>query len=1336
MAAGVRAGRAGKRLVLKTVVRTGGGWEKVVSVLVDTGSEVSLVRPGLLGEDDLQRASTPIRLVTVSGGGLDGGRRVAKLFLELRSLQGLENKTVDGLFYEAAIGWDLIVGYDFLTKNQMGLLPHKKSLVVEKDGEVKLFLGTDKSQGTPYLEKDIISAECVEEVRGEEGRGGEVHSKKADCVRARGVHVDTMPCAECRESGGSTKIQAVGGKAWTTDDYAVRSDLVSEVVKALDAGIPTVDAFASETNKRFAKFWSVKEDAFEKDWSQEDLLWINAPFQKISEVVQKVVKEKAKAIIIVPEWETEWWWQRVENISMRRFKFRREPIFLKGGKLLQEPPTWDVWAFLVDGGLDHVAKTETLPRMGHRQGDVCCAVEVEHVLRVYDRCGGGDPWPMGCRVESVVKSAGSATLDAYEHSVEKHKAAILKEFGKDVLSGKLVKDPPVRGPYGLAKIVLREGAVPRRQRGFQLTGEREKAVVKIVDEFVERGWLEPSYSEWASTAFVVPKKVEGDWRMVVDYRGLNEVTVHDSYNLPLIDTILQRQAMMKVFTVLDMKKGYHQMPLSQESRPMSAMVTPSGLWQWKVMPMGVKNGNAAFQRMMEWVLKDLPNATPFVDDVIIASGGDTIEEAIENHRKDLEDVMKTFREHQLVCDMSKVKMFVAEVEFCGHILGHGQRRPNPDKLKALEKWARPVTVTELRSFLGFCNWYHDYVDQFAEVAAPLMSMLKVPAGQAKKGSRVKVRWSEEASMAWEELKKRLLGSLMLELVDPSKPFVLKTDASDYAVGAVLEQARERGGRTVDCPVGFWSRKLTKGQRRSWSPREKETYAIVEGLKRWSGYIGLNPVVIKTDHQALEVWHREKIDVPSGPVGRRARWHELLSKFRLKVDYIKGSTNIVADGLSRWAYPAGGAQDVCGHGSKEDDEEVKRMAEEEKEVEVLVVRRVQEKKKCAVVEPKGEEVSAMLRPWAAEYVKSAWWGGVWKETHQDGAKWPDGYQLRGEGDKYLYLGGRICVPEGLANLILQEWHEEVLGHAGREKMRRAVESRFVIPDAGERIIRLLRGCQICQSTAFPKYKEERWTSQPVPGRLGESIALDVVSLPTSRTWDGNAVDAAIVVVDRLSGWIEAWPVAKKGLTSKLVGRLLADRWFGTLGVPAEIVTDNATTFTGQWFATLCAMRGIVHAKAVAYKPQSNGRAERAVGSLVSMLRKCSGDDTWTDALPRVLATLRRTPNNTGLSPYAIVFGRDVLEDGLPLPVEREAEDAIEFKKRMEAVDAKVKDVLEKDHKAAEARQGKGSKPSAAAINKWQPSQGSKCLIRCQGTKTKLQPFWQGPFAVGGRVGKYT
>ena len=149
----------------------------------------------------------------------------------------------------------------------------------------------------------------------------------------------------------------------------------------------------------------------------------------------------------------------------------------------------------------------------------------------------------------------------------------------------------------------------------------------------------------------------------------------------------------------------------------------------------------------------------------------------------------------------------------------------------------------------------------------------------------------------------------------------------------------------------------------------------------------------------------------------------------------------------------------------------------------------------------------------------------------------------------------------------------------------MESRFIVPDVVGRITRLLRGCQVCQFKYFPKYKEATWTPQPVPDHPGEPIAIDVVSLPTSKTWDGNAVDAAIVVVDRHSGWIEAWPVAKNRLTSKVVGRILAERWFETLGPPAEIISDNATTFTGQWFANMCAARGLVHARAVAYKPQN-------------------------------------------------------------------------------------------------------------------------------------------------------
>ena len=246
--------------MLYTLAKAGSAWERVVSVLVDTGSEISLVRPGLLLEEDLRQAAEPIRLVTVSGRALEGGRRVADLTLELRPLRGTDVKRVGGVFYEAAIEWDLIVGYDFLIKNKMGLLPHKKGLVIEKGGDVTLFTGTNKAGG------------CVSTI----GNGD--------------------------PSCSGVEVQGVRGKSWVSVDYAVRDDLVKEVVAALGGGVPTVDAFASASNKRFDRFWSEADNAFDKDWGADGLLWDISPFGKISSVVSNIIRGKAKAILPVPEW--------------------------------------------------------------------------------------------------------------------------------------------------------------------------------------------------------------------------------------------------------------------------------------------------------------------------------------------------------------------------------------------------------------------------------------------------------------------------------------------------------------------------------------------------------------------------------------------------------------------------------------------------------------------------------------------------------------------------------------------------------------------------------------------------------------------------------------------------------------------------------------------------------------------------------------------------------------------------------------------------------------------------------------------------------------------------
>ena len=190
-----------------------------------------------------------------------------------------------------------------------------------------------------------------------------------------------------------------------------------------------------------------------------------------------------------------------------------------------------------------------------------------------------------------------------------------------LFSGLANKKLPDRGRFGTTRIKLKPTPNAYQHREYQLPSARAEAIKKLLKEFIERRWIQRSDNEWASPAFVVPKKEKGGWRPVVDYRELNGQTDHDSYSLPLIDSIVQKEARKRIFTVLDLRHGYHQMPLHEQSKACTAMSTPLGPMQWKVVPMGAKNGNAGFQRMMKNLLGTVRDcAGPFVDDIIVGAG--------------------------------------------------------------------------------------------------------------------------------------------------------------------------------------------------------------------------------------------------------------------------------------------------------------------------------------------------------------------------------------------------------------------------------------------------------------------------------------------------------------------------------------------------------------------------------------------------------------------------------------------------------------------------------------------------------------------------------------------
>ena len=207
-----------------------------------------------------------------------------------------------------------------------------------------------------------------------------------------------------------------------------------------------------------------------------------------------------------------------------------------------------------------------------------------------------------------------------------------------------------------------------------------------MEDFLARGWIEPCpASEWASNGFVVPKREKGKWRLVVDYRQLNEATLPDALPLPLMENMLENQSKHKIFTFVDLSKGFHQIPLHPESRAETAINLAGKRYQWCVMPMGIKNGPAIFQRVMDHVLQGLDCADVYIDDIIIGSSGATKEELLANHDRDVRAVLDRLRKEELVASGSKTDFFVRSVEFCGHVLENGTRRPASGRTLALER---------------------------------------------------------------------------------------------------------------------------------------------------------------------------------------------------------------------------------------------------------------------------------------------------------------------------------------------------------------------------------------------------------------------------------------------------------------------------------------------------------------------------------------------------------------------------------------------------------------------------------------------------------------------------
>jgi len=441
--------------------------------------------------------------------------------------------------------------------------------------------------------------------------------------------------------------------------------------------------------------------------------------------------------------------------------------------------------------------------------------------------------------------------------------------------------PPERAPGELFKIQLVDGATPQYRNYYRLSPQQQVALKELVTEYVEAGKMDLcAGSSWGAPVILVPKK-DGGWRVVFDYRLLNNVTVKDRYPLPRIDDYLQNLRGAKFFSSLDALDGFHQVKMDPADIDKTAVVTPFGSYVWKVMPMGAANAPAMFQRMMNRVFGHLLYLKVYMDDILVHS------ETTEQHFSHLEEFFATCERADIRLKRSKCHFFMSKLEWVGFSIQDGQLACTDHLLSKIRQFPRPRTQRENMAFLGLCQFYMRFVPHYAELAAPLTEL-----NQAALKHNFTSYWKAPQEHSYNKLVTALTSAPVLTLFDEDRPIRIETDASDIGMGAALMQQDQQGKWR---PVEYWSKKFNTAQQ-NYHPAEKETCAILYALQHWRHLVFGQQFTVVTDNKASQFIGTKATEQLSP---REMRWIEKLAYYApFTIEYRPGKENVGPDYLSR------------------------------------------------------------------------------------------------------------------------------------------------------------------------------------------------------------------------------------------------------------------------------------------------------------------------------------------------------------------------------------------------------------------------------------------------------
>jgi hypothetical protein len=416
-------------------------------------------------------------------------------------------------------------------------------------------------------------------------------------------------------------------------------------------------------------------------------------------------------------------------------------------------------------------------------------------------------------------------------------------------------------------------------RNYRIPEKHQEEVDEQVKQMLNEGIIQPSKSAWNFPILVVAKKLDASgkrkWRICIDFRKLNDVTVGDSFPIPNIQDILDKLGRARYFSALDCASGYLQVPLAEEDRPKTAFSTSSFHYEYLRMPYGLKSAPSTFQRLMNNVLMGLIGTRCFVylDDIIIFG------ETLEDHHIRLREVLDRLRQYNLKIEPDKCEFLKTELTYLGHVVTGEGVKPDPQKVHAISNFPTPKNRTDVKSFLGLAGYYRRFIPHFSKIAKPLNDL-------QKKDQQWK--WEQEQIQSFQQLQSILTEEPVLQYPDFTKPFIVTTDASGFAIGAILSQ----GKVGEDKPIAYASRTLSDSEQ-NYSTIERELISIIWACKHFRPYLLGRNFTIVTDHKPL-TWMFNVKD----PSSRLLRWRLLLEEYNYTISYKAGKRNVNADALSR------------------------------------------------------------------------------------------------------------------------------------------------------------------------------------------------------------------------------------------------------------------------------------------------------------------------------------------------------------------------------------------------------------------------------------------------------